>query len=99
MRHVFHPEAQIEYRQAALYYEKRQVGLGARFSEDIEATIRRLASNPGQWRILEEDIRRCLADVFPYGVLYTIENDYVLIIAIMHLSREPGYWKDRVETG
>ena len=65
MRHVFHPEAPIEYREAALYYERRQTGLGARFSEDIEATIGRIAARPEQWRILEEDIRRCLADIFP----------------------------------
>ena len=44
----------------------------------------------------QEDIRRCLADIFPYGVLYTIEDDYVLIVAVMHLSREPGYWKKRI---
>ena len=32
---------------------------------------------------------------FPYGVLYAVEQDYILILAIMHCSREPNYWKNR----
>jgi hypothetical protein len=46
--------------------------------------------------ILEEDVRRCLVSVFPYSVLYTIEAEYVLIIAIMHGKRQPGYWRSRL---
>jgi hypothetical protein len=49
------------------------------------------------WRVFEEDIRRYLVRVFPYAILYSVEDDYVLIIAVMHLSREPGYWKDRLK--
>ena len=52
--------------------------------------------SPTRWRILDEDVRRCLTPVFPYGVLYTIEPDFVLIVAVMHCSREPGYWKGRI---
>ena len=50
---------------------------------------------PARWRRIDEDVRRCLTHVFPYGVLYTIENEFVLIVAVMHCSREPGYWKTR----
>jgi len=45
--------------------------------------------------MLEDDIRRKLIRRFPYGVLYSVKTDAVLIIAIMHCSRRPGYWKDR----
>lgn len=45
---------------------------------------------------MEDDIRRFLVRRFPYGILYTIEADHILILAIMHLSREPGYWRHRV---
>jgi hypothetical protein len=33
--------------------------------------------------------------VFPFGVLYTVQNDTITVFAVMHLSREPGYWKSR----
>lgn len=63
------------------------------------STLDRIAEAPDRWRILEQDVRRCLVPVFPYVVLYSIESDYVLIIAIMHCSREPGYWNQRIERG
>jgi len=97
MRLAFHPEALTEYSEATLYYEERQAGLGADFVADIEATIERIIESPTRWRILEEDVRRCLVHVFPYGVLYSVEQDFVLIVAVMHCSREPGYWKDRLK--
>lgn len=43
-----------------------------------------------------ESLRGCLTHVFPHGILYTIEQDHILILAVMHCSREPGYWKDRL---
>ncbi|WP_233787150.1 hypothetical protein [Dulcicalothrix desertica] len=45
--------------------------------------------------IIDEDVRRCMTRRFPYGILYTIEQHYILILAVMHCSREPGYWKSR----
>jgi hypothetical protein len=37
-----------------------------------------------------------LLSAFPYAILYTIEHDFLLIVAVMHLSREPNYGKRRV---
>lgn len=96
MRYEFHPEALEEYEQAALYYVDREPDLGLRFVEAVEDCVRRILETPTRWRIIEEDMRRCLTRVFPYGVLYTVETEYVLIVAVMHCSREPGYWKPRV---
>jgi toxin ParE1/3/4 len=44
---------------------------------------------------MDEDVRRCLTRVFPYGILYTIERELILILAVAHLAREPDYWKPR----
>lgn len=96
MRHEFHPEALAEYEAAALYYAERDPAVGRRFVATVEDAIDRILEAPARWRILDEDVRRCLTRVFPYGVLYTIEPDFVLVVAVMHCSREPGYWKRRV---
>ena len=98
MIYRFHPEALDEYQQATLYYAERDPTLALRFVEAIEDTIRRVVESPQRWRVLDEDVRRCLTHVFPYGILYTIEPDFILIVAVMHGSREPGYWKRRVTT-
>ncbi len=44
---------------------------------------------------IDKDVRRCMTRKFPYGILYTIEEDYILILAVMHCNREPNYWKNR----
>ena len=98
MIYRFHPEALDEYQKATLYYAERDSSLALRFVEAIEDAIRRVLESPQRWRVLDEDVRRCLAHVFPYGILYTIEPDFILIVAVMHGSREPGYWKARVTT-
>ncbi len=97
MTHEFHPEALEEYRKAAVHYSERDPGLALRFIEAVEETIQKILEAPTRWRVIDEDVRRCLTRIFPYGVLYTLEQDFILIVAVMHCSREPGYWKQRVE--
>ena len=64
MIHVFHPEARLEYREAAAFYENRRPGLGAAFTLEVEATIERIMAAPERWPILEQDVRKCLTHVF-----------------------------------
>lgn len=97
MRFEFHPDARLEYLKAITYYEERQAGLGGRFVLEIQDVIQRIVEAPHRWRSMEGEIRRCLANKFPYGVLYSVEADYVLLLAVMHHSRKPGYWRNRAE--
>lgn len=97
MKYEFHPEALTEYEEAAHYYADCQRGLELRFISAIEHSIQQILAAPVRWRILEEDVRWCLTRVFPYAVLYTVETDYILIIAVIHCHREPGYWRHRIE--
>lgn len=99
MNFRFHPEALEEFEQAVLYYEKRQAGLGERFAASVESAIDHIVISPDTWSILEFPVRRRLTRVFPYAVLYANFEDHVLIVAIMHCHRKPGFWKDRLEPG
>ena len=96
MRYEFHPAALEEYREAALWYVERDQNVALRFIASVENAIERIIDSPQRWRVIDQDIRRCLTHIFPYAILYTIETDFVLIVAVMHASREPGYWKPRV---
>lgn len=62
----------------------------------VEHAIQQIVETPERWPVLDDEIRRCLTRVFPYAVLYSIEPDYVLIVALMHNHREPGYWRNRL---
>ena len=99
MKYGFHPEASLEYREAALFYETRHPGLGAAFTREIEAAIGRILEAPDLFPFVEQDVRRCLARTYPYGVLYTNKRDFILIVAVAHGSRKPGYWHERLSRG
>lgn len=96
MKYRFHPEALREFQAAAVHYERQQRGLGVRFTNAVQVAVDHIVESPQSWRILEDEVRRYLTKVFPYAVLYSVESDYVLIVAVMHCHREPGYWLQRV---
>ena len=95
MRYRLAPEARDEYREAALYYLKDSPRIAAAFVEQIEAGIALIRENPGTWRAIRSDVRRYLVRQFPFGIYYTVEKDEVIVWAIMHLHRQPGYWQER----
>lgn len=95
MKLEFHPEALEEFRDAGRFYASCHEGLGLRFYTCVEAALKRIAESPARCRSFEDDVRRCLVHVFPYAVLYSVETDCILVIAIMHCSRQPGYWRHR----
>lgn len=92
---TFHPEAEAEFLAAIDYYETADPGLGADFAAEVHGTVQNILAHPTAWPVLQRDVRRCLTNRFPYGVLYSIEPDGIYILAVMHLHREPGYWQHR----
>ena len=96
MRFVFHREALAEYEEAAIYYASIDPQLALRFVDAVEHAIGLIIETPLRWPNVEDGIRRCLTRVYPYAIHYSVEADYVLIVAVMHCSREPGNWKQRL---
>ena len=95
MTFSFHPEAKDEFNAAIEYYENCSPGLGYDFSIEVFAAIENVVNYPTVWPVMEEDIRRCLLNRFPCGIIYSIEHDGIFILAVMHLRRHPDYWKNR----
>ncbi len=97
MRYSFHPEAAAEFVQAIEYYEECEASLGYDFAIEVYAAIERTMAYPKAWPIIEEDIRRSLTRRFPFGILYAEEDEEIFIVAVMHLHRDPDYWKHRAK--
>lgn len=95
MNYAFHPDAEVELNEAIEWYEAREPGLGLDFATQVHAAIQRALSFPSAWQEMSNDIRRALVHRFPYGVLYVAEPGHLLIVAVMHLHRKPGYWRQR----
>jgi toxin ParE1/3/4 len=96
MNYSFHPETEEEFLNAIDYYEECKSGLGSEFAIEVHTTIENIISFPTAWPLFENDMRRCLTQRFPYGIIYSIEKDLIFILAVMHLHREPEYWKSRI---
>lgn len=95
--HAFHPEADAEYAEAALYYaEQGGPDLGGRFYDEIERVIAEIVTSPRLFRCYDPPARRNLARDFPFAVVYLDEQDQILILAVMPLRRHPDYWKHRL---
>lgn len=93
---VFLPPAQEEMTEAARFYQTQSKGLGAEFLAEVERTIAAIASHPKAAPKVKQDIRRRLLKRFPFGVLYVATTDEIIVVAVMHLRRRPGYWQDRL---
>jgi plasmid stabilization system protein ParE len=99
-RYGFHSGAADEYAVATRYYlDHASPLIAAAFVAEIEAAIQTVLASPTTWPVIEEpQIRRYLLKRFPYSLYYRWEpeSDRVSIYGVMHFSRLPGYWHDRV---
>ena len=91
--------AQAELAEAVAYYDSQESGLGSQFAEEVKRIIERILQYPEAWALLSPRTRRCRTNKFPYGIIYQIRGDAVLIVAVMHLHREPTTWKSRLRGG
>lgn len=95
MRVTFNELAERELNDTAQYYEHEQPGLGAAFIAEVRRCTEALVEHPESGSMVLGTIRRRLCHRFPYGLLYTIAEDELRILAVMNLKRRPGYWVGR----
>ena len=98
MNYEFLREARDEFLEAALYYESKEPGLGARLRDEVSRVIQHILADPFLWRERPGGYRRVNCPVFPYYVAYIIRAERIVITAVAHGSRRPGYWHDRLKT-
>ena len=94
----YNDEAHAEALDAAAWYEARQEGLVRRFLAKWKEAENRMVADPEINRPFVGDLRRCRFEVFPYALVYRIADENALdVVAVMHSSRKPGYWKSRLK--
>ncbi len=93
----FHPDAEAEMVDAAAYYETQQHRLGQRFLASVQDAINRIQINPLLYPAVEMNVRCCQTKTFPYAVLFVDFDNQLAVIAVMHLHRDPNYWRVRTK--
>lgn len=93
----FLPEAEEELEHAARWYEARGDGLGARLLQAVAGALTRVVANPRGFPRWREDRphHKCIVDRFPYAIMFRVERDEIVVVAIAHAKRRPGYWSRR----
>jgi plasmid stabilization system protein ParE len=91
----FHRLAERELNDAAVYYERESPGLGVRFLDEIQRYIGAIVKSPSAGAKVRREVRRRILRKFPYGILYSVKDDGIRILAIMNLKRKPTYWVAR----
>lgn len=95
MKVVFLSPALHELEDAFGWYQDQMHGLGNEFLDEIDEGVRRIVSWPEMHVLVGNNFRRCLIRRFPYGLIYALDEDPVVILAVAHLHRKPFYWMGR----
>jgi ParE-like toxin of type II ParDE toxin-antitoxin system len=93
MIHRYKPDAALELLAAVEHYEAERPGLGGEFLDAVDLAIVAIKEAPTRWPRIDQHARRYRLDRFPYHLVYDIKESVVVIIAVAHQHREPGYWK------
>jgi toxin ParE2 len=88
--------AQQEIDEAVVWFNEQVDGKGMDFLDELDRVVRLVKSYPFISTEIERDIRRCLFARFPYSLIYGVEQQAIVVIAVAHSRRTPRYWMDRL---
>lgn len=98
----FAPEAERELLEAVAWYDERSRGLGNEFTASIAASVGAARRLPGRGAFVEAaepglEIRRLPVGRFPYQLIYLVAERSIVVLAVAHDRRRPGYWGRRAQ--
>ena len=96
-RHVtFHPDAEREYLTSLDWYRERSIEAALDFEKEFQHVIARIREAPERWPSYSAACRRYVFRQFPFSIVYQVFSDEILVVAVAHGHRRPGYWKKRL---
>lgn len=99
MTYAFLPSAQQELVEAAAWYDSRCEGVGDEFLDAVQRKLDALVIHPTQYPRVPHTkrlVRAALVDRFPFVIYFEGQADRILVVAIAHGRRRPGYWQSRL---
>lgn len=95
-RHVVvRPEAAGDIEDAYNWYERARAGLGEEFLSAVRERLDSAIAHPEQFPLVHRSVRRALLRRFPYSLLYRVEPEAILLVAVFHAKRDPRVWRAR----
>lgn len=87
--------AELEYTNAFCWYAERRPDAALEFESEFDHSIREISSNHTRFPKCDDRHRFFLMRKYPFQIIYRVQNDRLIVIAIAHTSREPNYWANR----
>ncbi|MEW4568585.1 type II toxin-antitoxin system RelE/ParE family toxin [Tautonia sp. JC769] len=91
----FHPEAQAEYQDALAWYQVRSRQAAERFEAETDRVLDLIQANPGLFPKYDEEHRFVMLRRFPYSLVYQVQPDQILVVAVAHSRRSADFWQGR----
>ena len=91
------PAARLELEESAAWYEEHEPGVGERFLEAVKATERQLQHDPMLGTTYYRQTRKWRVKGFPFNLVHRAEAGRILVVAVAHGKRRPGYWQRRLD--
>ena len=88
--------AQQEVDEAVVWFDERVEGKGVEFLDELDRAVRLIKAYPLASPEIEPEIRRRVFARFPYSLIYGIDDETIVVIAVAHYHRSPCYWIDRL---
>jgi len=95
MRVHLRSEAEADIEGAARWYERQRGDLGDEFLDEVSMAVAAISDNPRLYPVVHRNTRRALIHRFPFGIYYRVEEEAIIVIAVMHGSRHPKRWQKR----
>jgi len=92
----FTPEADDELAEARQWYARQRENLDTELMQSVDEALTRVVTNPNQYPIVYQTLRRAVLRRFPFAIFYEFATDEIQVIAVFHSRRDPQRWKSRV---
>jgi len=91
----FHPEAEEEYLASLSWYQERSLLAATNFESAVASAVERIGKAPKHWPIYFGNFRKYVLRQFPFSIIYQEFSSEIVVFAVAHGRRKPGYWRDR----
>jgi plasmid stabilization system protein ParE len=89
-------EATEESRESYRWYAERSIRAATGFVAELDRAVEAISENPERYPTHLHGTRRYLLRRYPYIVVYRVEAVRVVVVAVQHCKRQPGYWAGRI---
>lgn len=94
-RFIVRARAEHDIQAAFEWYESEQLGLGSEFLASLRRRLEAIRDAPESCAMIYGEVRRAVVSRFPYVVFYIVQSARIVVLAVLHQSRNPRAWPSR----